>query len=216
VKIAAKYNGPPSSGNGGYTSGLVASYVDAPIVEVTLRRPPPLETELTVKKGERVQVFHGDNLVAEAVPASLNISVPAVSYEDAVAASQSYSGFSSHPFPTCYVCGPERSDGLRVFPGRLDDGRTAAPFVAPNDISPVLVWAALDCPGGWTVAQEERLYVLGQMAAQVQTVPAPGQECVVVGDLVGEVGRKAQVRTSLYSTAGELLATARATWICIE
>jgi hypothetical protein len=139
-----------------------------------------------------------------------------VSYEDAVAASRSYSGFQSHPFPTCYVCGPARTDGLRVFPGRLDDGRTAAPFVVPEDMSVVLVWAALDCPGGWTVAQEERLYVLGQMAAQVHAVPEPGQECVVVGDLVGEVGRKAQVRTSLYSPAGELVATARATWICIE
>ena len=47
--------------------------------------------------------------------------------DEAVAASATYPGFSAHPFPTCFVCGPERAegDGLRLFPGRLPDGRTA-------------------------------------------------------------------------------------------
>ena len=79
-----------------------------------------------------------------------------------------------------------------------------------------MVWAALDCPGGWAVPMEERLYVLGQMAARIDRVPEPGSECVVVGQLVDDTGRKAQAHTSLYSSSGELLATARATWISIE
>ena len=41
IVVARRYRGPRSSGNGGYTSGLVASHVDADTVEVTLRAPPP-------------------------------------------------------------------------------------------------------------------------------------------------------------------------------
>src|SRR5439155_1527101 len=89
--------------------------------------------------------------------------VPAGSWEEAMAAAEHYPGFAAHPFPTCYACGPRRppGDGLRLFPGRLPDGRTAAPWVVPEDIEPAVVWAALDCPGGWSIAVESRPYVLG-------------------------------------------------------
>ena len=72
--------------------------------------------------------------------------VPPVDLETAVAAAARYPGLVEHPFPSCYVCGPQRADGLRIFPGRLPDGRTAAPFRAPAQVSAATVWAALDCP----------------------------------------------------------------------
>jgi len=219
--IESRFNGPPGTGNGGYSAGLVASHVDgaASGVEVTLRLPPPLQTELTVRAEEKLRIFAGADLIAEAEPSAVGTddAVPPVSYPDAVEAAKSYRGFVSHPFPTCFVCGPEREpgDGLRLFPGKLDDGRTAAPFVVPTDISPVLVWAVLDCPGGWSVPLETRPHVLGRMAARVDGMPAPGDQCVVMGRMVGQEGRKAYVRSTLYGSSGVVLATSRATWLAV-
>src|SRR5262245_41531624 len=164
--IGARFNGPPGSGNGGYTCGLVASYVETVgAVQVTLRRPPPLETPLSIVgfDGGVQAVAPDGTLVAEGVPAELAADTdpgPAVPFPQAVSASAGYRGFHAHPFPTCFVCGPARADGLRLFPGPLPDGRTATPWRVRSDVAPVLVWAALDCPGGWSVPLEARPYVL--------------------------------------------------------
>ena len=133
-------------------------------------------------------------LVAEVRSTSLDPTevVAPVSLGEAVAASASYPGFTTHPFPTCFVCGTERAegDGLRLFPGRLADRRTATPFTVPDDIRPELMWAALDCPGGWAVPLEGRPYVLGRLAARVEALPAPGERCVVMGAMTGEEGAR--------------------------
>src|SRR5262249_21151245 len=140
-----------------------------------------------------------------------------VSFGEAVTASEGYLGFHGHPFPTCFVCGPQRAvgDGLRLFPGRLPDGRTATPWTVPDDVSREIVWASLDCPGGWATWLEARPYVLGQLAAKVDEVPEPGSSCVVMGELIGEEGRLAYVRTTLYSPTGDILGRARATWVAL-
>jgi hypothetical protein len=220
--IAARFNGPPASGNGGYSAGLFASALsDSDVdgsgaVEVTLRRPPPLDTELSVRG---LALYQDDQLIAEAAPSELADAdeVPAVSLDEARDASAGYIGFREHPFPSCYVCGPlrEPGDGLRLFPGRLSDGRTAAPFVVPADVSPALVWAALDCPSGWATSIEVRPSVLGRIAVRLAELPEPGAECVVVGRLTGVDGRKAYAGSTLYSPAGYPLATARTTWITV-
>lgn len=219
VIIAARFNGPAGSGNGGYSSGLIGAEldVDGP-VEVTLRRPPPLDLPLSVTPNGAGVVVHDPEgaVVAEAVPVEpFDAMVPAVPYAEAVEASAAYPGFSDHPFPTCYVCGPARDDGLGIFPGRLADGRTAAPFVAPDVVSTATVWAALDCPGGWAIIAPGRPYVLGRMAAVVRALPKAGAPCVVVGATVSAQGRKSLVHSTLYGSDGTLLAYARATWIAI-
>jgi hypothetical protein len=224
VIISARFNGPPASGNGGYSAGLFASQLSsseldgARTVEVTLRRPPPLETELTVEPGEPTRLMAGDELIAEAVPSRVDDDevVPPLALSEARAAAAEYAGFREHPFPTCFVCGPERGDGLRIFPGRLPDGRVAAPFAVPDEVSPVLVWAAMDCPSGWAVPLEARPYVLGRMAVRVARLPDPGDECIVVGLMTGQDGRKAHSRSTLYSPDGEVLALARATWVALS
>jgi hypothetical protein len=219
--IEARFNGPPGSGNGGYSAGLVARQAAWPgPVEVTLRKPPPLDTELTTRTEEhlvRVTGPDGD-LVAEARPTTpVEQTVPGVGHAEAVAVSADYPGFRHHPFPTCFVCGHQRPDrdGLGLFPGRLADNRTAAPFTVPDAISPELVWAALDCPGGWAVPMEGRPYVLGRCAVRIETLPAAGDECVVMGAMVGEDGRKAFAVSTLYGPTGAVLATARSTWIAL-
>lgn len=220
--IASRYNGPAGSGNGGYTAGLVASQLDgAGVVEVTLRTPPPLDTPLRVAAASTgIEVYAGKRLVAQAVPVTAEAvgdAPPRVDTAEAARAAKAYPGFVNHPFPTCYVCGPRRpaGDGLGIYPGPVGEGRTAAPWLVPADVSEVTVWAALDCPGGWAIIGPGRPYVLGRMAAVVRQVPAAGSRCVVTGALVATEGRKAVVRTALYGPDGGPLAVARATWIAL-
>ncbi|HEX6497400.1 MAG TPA: hypothetical protein VF054_00025 [Micromonosporaceae bacterium] len=219
--VEPRYNGPAESGNGGWTCGLVAEAVGQP-ADVMLLSPPPIDTPLTVARdGSLIRVYTPDEtLVAEAAPTDVgdDAVVPPVDWDDAVAASARYPGFTSHPFPTCFVCGPQRApgDGLRLFPGRLDDGRTATPWVAPADISPTMMWAALDCPGGWSVGVEARPYVLGRMAARVEAVPAPGEHCVITGRTLEQSGRKAVVASTVYGADRRVLARARAVWVALR
>lgn len=221
--ISRTFNGPPGSGNGGYTAGLVASQLDIPdgaVAEVTLRVPPPLETPLRVVPtpgGIEVYEEGGGRLVAEAAAVPLDDPPPpGVSYDEAVDAAAGYAGFVEHPFPTCYVCGTQRPDGLRIFPGPLPDGRgTAAPWHVPDGVSAVMVWAALDCPGGWAVLGPGRPYLLGRMAARVLAAPPVGTRCVVVGAVAATEGRKAYVGSALYGPGAEPLGYARSTWIAI-
>jgi hypothetical protein len=226
--IPARFNGPPGSGNGGWSAGTFAIAAGArlggPAYEVTLRVPPPLETPLTSTEGS---VHAPDGTViaqlrpiaddADGSGGGIGPAVPAVAYSDAVSAAAAYPGLVDHPFPGCYVCGPDRAegDGLRIFPGRLPDGRTAAPWTVPPDVCAETMWAALDCPGGWAVLGAGRVYVLGRIAAVVDALPAPGATCVVVGAGDAAHGRKAQVHSTVYGPDGRLLAAARATWIAV-
>ncbi|TDC59494.1 hypothetical protein E1258_17785 [Micromonospora sp. KC207] len=213
--IPAKFNGPPGSGNGGWCAGVFAAASGlGGVVEVTLRQPPPLETPLALDGGE-VRDPDGGLIAQVRGVDEVPQVVPPVDADTARAASAAYPGLVDHPFPGCFVCGPDRTDGLRIFPGRLPDGRTAAPFTAPAEVSTATVWAALDCPGGWAVIGPGRPYVLGRIAAVLDGLPAPGDECVVIGVADGTWGRKAVVRTSLYAPDGRLLGRAVAAWIAL-
>ncbi|WP_406041268.1 hypothetical protein OG799_33910 [Micromonospora sp. NBC_00898] len=213
--IESRFNGPPGSGNGGWSAGVFAAALDdrGP-VEVTLRRPPPLETPLHAVDGE-VRDPAGQVVAQVRRVEPFTAEVPPVDRPTAEAVAKAYPGLVDHPFPGCYVCGPANPDGLRIFPGRLADGRTAAPFRAPERVVPATVWAALDCPGGWAVIAPGRPYVLGRIAVTVAALPAPGDECVVTGAMVRAEGRKAEVHSSLYGPDGDLLGYARATWIAL-
>jgi hypothetical protein len=219
MQIASRYNGPPGSGNGGWCAGAFAvatgAGADGRAFEVTLRVPPPLETPLTAADG-KVATPDG-TLVAEVVPVpDAGAGVAPVSLAEARAATAGYPGFADHPFPTCFVCGPERPDGLRIFAGPLPDGRMAAPWVVPPDVSVETMWAALDCPGGWSALHSGQVYLLGRIAVAVDALPAPGSTCVVVGATASAQGRKAVVDSSIYAPDGRRLATARATWIAVK
>ena len=64
------------------------------------------------------------------------------------------------------------------------------------------MWAALDCPGGWTVIGEGRVYLLGRIAVEVRALPTPGADCVVVGAVDRLAGRKAHVGSTVYGPDG--------------
>jgi hypothetical protein len=224
--VERRFCGPAESGNGGYVSGLLAQRVGADAggsaAVVTLRVPPPLETPLAiVADGDgAVRLLHGDMLVAEAARSRIDVdAVPPVDVERAAAVEASYEGLVTHPFPTCFVCGPDREpgDGMRLSPGRLDDGRTACTWTVAPDLAgrPEIVWAALDCPGGWTADIVGRPMVLGRMTAQVHDLPAAGDRCVVVGRLLGVEGRKSWTASTIYGRGERELGRAHATWVAL-
>ena len=230
VTINRRFRGPPESGHGGYVCGAVGGLI-GDTAEVTLRKPPPLDRPLDVVRldGGGIALRDGETVIAEGAPASLEIDPPApVSFTEAKEASRSYLGFRQHIFPTCLVCGPQRTegDGLRIFPGPVP-GRdiVAAPWtpdasLAGEDstVRPEFVWAALDCPSGWAVfgdPSQGRPAVLGRLAARLIAPVQPSDRCVVIGWPLGEDGRKLYSGTALFSHDGELRAVARATWVRI-
>lgn len=112
--------------------------------------------------GGRPTFRRGTQLIAEGSPfAGETPQVPAtVTVEAATAASANFRGLSRHPFPSCFGCGLDRTrgDGLRIFAGALPGGFMHAapwmpyPSLAADGAIPIrVVWAALDCPGGWAV-----------------------------------------------------------------
>ena len=225
--IPSRFNGPPASGNGGYTCGLVAGLIGEG-AEVTLRRPPPLDTPMTVTVVEGVTLVHdGDLLVAEARAVEWDLEVPPPPTMDQAAdASTRYVGFDRHEFPTCFTCGPDRDDGLGIWPGKVaGTDIVASPWAAPHGVraidgalAPEFVWAALDCPGAWVGARDITIdpVVLGRMAARILSpLPIDGAYLSYAWAL-GDEGRKSYAGTALADESGRMLAYARQTWIAIK
>src|SRR5687767_650103 len=68
--IGRRFCGPPGSGNGGYTCGMLAAAAAEP-VEVRLMRPPPLEKALAIRDepaGSGFLLMDGEEMVASATP----------------------------------------------------------------------------------------------------------------------------------------------------
>lgn len=220
--VPARFNGPAGSGNGGWSAGALAAYVDADggAVEVTLRQPPPLDTPMEVVEDDGVMtaMHEGAPALVARRAALAPEGVPAVSMALAREAATRYPGLEQHPFPTCFTCGTDREpgDGLRIFPGRVDDldgrPRVAAPWVA-GEADLRVVWAALDCAGAWAADMEDRMMVLGRMTAEVLGTPVAGEEHVVVGLARGSEGRKHRTATTVVDPRGAVLGRAEQVWI---
>lgn len=185
---------------------------------MTLRSPPPLGRALSVERdGGRVRIRDGETLVAEGGPADVEVQLPAaVSVGAARAASARYPGFRAHAYATCFVCGPDRNDGLGIYPGPVDGRDVVAAAWAPErgPVRDEIVWAALDCPSGWAIDTFGREGVLlGRLAARILERPRGGEPHVVLGWPLGAGGRKRLAGSALLRADGEPLAVARSTWI---
>jgi hypothetical protein len=225
VFIATRFRGPSDSSNGGYFAGLVATLADR-TVSVRLLKPPPLETALAVSVLEDggLRVLRGQEPIGEAHPEALALDVPpAPDYLEAVEASRHYAGFRQHRFPGCFVCGTQRArgDGLRIFAGPIAErGIVAAPWVpdasldaGDGKVRAEFMSAALDCPGYYAVAPDDRMMLLAEFAAHVDRRVHIGESCTLTGWRLGGSGRKHEAGTALFDGKGELCGRARALWI---
>lgn len=228
IEVSSHHHGPPSMGHGGYVAGLFATDADGPI-QVTLRRPTPLDTPLElVDLGEgRYELRQGDEVIAAAQPTTFELEVPAAPSIDAARAAEA--GSPSHRdgrgvHGPCFGCGnrPE-GEGLRVFAGPLTvDDRplvagtwrpTADTVGADGTVDPKWVLAALDCPGAFAfIVDDMRAGLLGRIQF-AQHAPVPGDaDLVVFGWQVGIDGKKMFAGTAVADADGTVLATALATW----
>ena len=237
--VPRRFRGPATSGNGGWTSGALVTLLAGtgpaphPPFRVRLSAPPPLETPLQVSEGRALldgRVVLEASELGDVEARDLLVPVPPVSYEAAVEAGDRYAGLGEHPFPECFGCGPARpaGDGLRLRPGPVpgaDAERVVAAAWVPAEsvvddlgLVPVpVLWAALDCPGGWAVDISGRPMVLGTMAAWVHGRPQVGEPLVVTGRAVDVSDRKATTSTTLYRSATrEVLAVAAHVWVVVD
>ena len=227
--IASRFNGPPGSGNGGYSCGLLAACIDGP-ARVRLHSPPPLDTPMQVVHtgSGKFEMRDGDLLVGSAAPARLTLELPPPpSLSQAQEAAGRYRCYTGHTFPTCFVCGPDRPghDGLGLFPGPVNDwSLVACPWQPSADllddrgnVRPEFVWAALDCPGYFAAMGDDiRPAVLGELDGELRA-DVPGSEALVVYAWpMSSEGRKHIAGCAIASARGDILAVSRSIWILLE
>jgi hypothetical protein len=231
VVVDERFRGPKDSGNGGYVCGLVAAVAGNP-AEVRLRRPPPLARELAVRRdGDAVLLLDGDDVVAEGRPLDrLDIDVPPpVLHASAAEAARPY---PVHPFPECFVCGPNRAsgDGLRVFAGAVAgrEGIFASPWIPddslvdPDDADGAVrnefTWAALDCPTSAPVfpLPPDRAIVLGTLAVHLRGRPRVGYRYVVMSWLESSTEKVRTGCAAVLGETGDVIAASRGSWVLVD
>ncbi|MAE96385.1 MAG: hypothetical protein CL910_17175 [Deltaproteobacteria bacterium] len=133
----------------------------------------------------------------------------------------------THPFPGCFVCGPDREDGLGVYAGPVGSLAAACWTPAPEwadregGVRRELLWAALDCPSIFPLLEDPdraaRLepMVLGRMTASIDGALAAGEPAVVAAWTLSAEGRKALAAAALFDAGGGVVARALCTWISI-
>jgi hypothetical protein len=235
VVIPARFCGPPTTGNGGYTCALVASELGG-TAQVTLRKPIPIERPLEIvprENGAGALLKDAEALIAEGEPIEWQTvtpsGLPALTFAEAIKAAERSPAFRNHPFPTCFVCGPQRAhgDGLRIFPGRVEPsaglpaGAFAAPWIPdaslPNAngiVHDEFIWAALDCPTGFACDfPTAGTLVTGRLAAKLFGHVHVEEKCVLLSWPLGVEGRKHHAAAVLLGEDASVRAEARATWI---
>lgn len=232
IYVSKRFCGPPDSGNGGYVCGLLAHTLsEAPAVECTIRKPIPIECELHIKRSnDSAKLTDGDHVVIEALATDFDLALPApITWQEASAATKRSPAFHDHPFPTCFVCGPERSeeDGLRIFPGLTPEQPgfpslfaaewTPAPELSEDGfIASEFIWAAMDCPTGFAAGFPwSGKLVTGRLTVKTLTRLPAGSRCILQSWSLGNDGRKCHAGAVLRSDSGTTHAIAKATWIRI-
>lgn len=228
IQIAARFNGPPDSGNGGYCAGMIAGAIGT-TVNVRLVQPVPMNRQLEIASSspssskDRWEVRAGNELIATAATHVVKADVPeAPSWVEAFGASRHFAGFSKHDFPTCFVCGPAREpgQGLRIFPGSVPGTQLlAAPWRPDGSLAdgsgkvrPEFIWAALDCPG-YFASVSPRPALLGELSVHIDRTVRIDEPCVVTAWQIQADGRKHRTGTALFNADGERCALGVATWI---
>lgn len=223
ITIPRQFNGPPASGHGGYVAGVFSRFFDAPHT-VRISAPIPLETPLAVSgDGDRLEARNGDTLILSARRNQVTLTPPPPPSLDAARkAAANPTSFGAGGPSTCFVCGRNRKpgEGLHIHCGRIDETHAASVWTphrnfcdADGNVRPEYVWAALDCPGGFSLPLSETTYLLGEMTVRFHRPVPCGGEIIVHAWRAWSDGRKHFAGTALHATDGTLLAQADTLWI---
>ena len=232
VIIDRRYNGPDTSGNGGWVAGTLARRFGATSVSVTLRAPVPLAVPLSVRWHDDRSATLDDNgtLIAEAAAVPLELDVPVAPDPGEAAAAgvlaQQHRAQRGEniPYALCFGCGIGRSDGLRIVPGPVgNDGMVATAWTPPSpeadasgQLSVEATWAALDCSGG--LAWIHRLgtgttLLTARMTATIDQRLQVGNQYTVIGWPIAQEGRKLHAGTAIFDAKGKVQARSRQLWL---
>ncbi len=233
ITIDSRYCGPPGSGNGGYVCGRIAQYLGNS-AQVRLHAPVPLNKSMKLLRQENgnLHLMDEDQLIATGQTDNVEISlIPKISFEQAENSAKHCRGLHFHPFPECFVCGPDREqgDGLRIFPGPVDQEVSEKPLVAapwiPHvsladdnaKVLPEFIWAALDCTGSFAIDfSADKVLVLGQFSVNLSQSINADEKCVVWGRLNRVEGRKHYCSTAILNGNQKLCGKGEAIWIAIR
>lgn len=230
--VDPRFCGPPEVANGGYVAGLLARELDGP-VEVSLRAPTPLATPLDVAvdaQGART-LLHAGRELARAARAELALELRASPPAAEIAArAGGCRAMRTHPFPSCFVCGPNREtgDGLRVFPGMVAASDAVAALWTPDRslcdvrgrVAPEFLWAALDCPSAFPLLESEASralepMVLAKLCVALDGELNGGETARLVAWPIAQEGRRGTAGAAIYGESGNLVGRARATWVSL-
>jgi acyl-coenzyme A thioesterase PaaI-like protein len=192
---------------------------------VDFRNPIPLDAPLHHEATDGVHRWrHGDVIVIErrsgSSPDMSEIPGP-VDLDTAMTSRKRGEARASSLIGECFSCG-FRPDSLGVHAGPVGDGRFATPYTPPpwtatdGFVHAPFVWAPLDCASGWAVVSERPAPVAVTATLCVETVApvVPEREYVVVATAEPEWrARRKQAWAAMYTTDGELTATAESLWV---
>ncbi|CAN5323580.1 hypothetical protein BH23ACT9_BH23ACT9_07550 [soil metagenome] len=225
VVIDDRFQGPVRHGNGGYVAGLLAASLGG-AAAVRLRRMTPTGTPLRMEQdGAGIGLFDGDTLLVHAEEGAPQLDIPdpvdVGLVEEAMPRSPALT--DRHAAPACFGCGPDRpaGQGLRIFAGPIEGTQlSGAVWTAPPDLidgkgrTPVeVVWAALDCPGGWALAVAGVLgpgqfpaliHQTGELRAPVR----PGEQLVSLAWPLPSDPARPEAGTAVYGPDGDVRAVA--------
>ncbi|MFE9423597.1 hypothetical protein ACFYNO_11625 [Kitasatospora sp. NPDC006697] len=229
VTVPDHVYGFPGVAFGGYLAGLLAREVPGGSAKVSFHRPTPVGRPVELRERERGgrELVHGDAVLTSARPCA-PVSAPdrLPSWREAERAGRELARTGPLDGGDCFACNTERATGRglrQLFAPLPEHSRAVAvwtpePALYPGgDALPAeLVWAGLDCPGGWV----SRLFggapantVTASLSATLLHPVQVGVEHLVLGWPITRSGRKHLVGSAILTRTGTLCATAEALWL---
>lgn len=218
VVVSRRFRGPVDSGQGGYSAGVAASFVDGP-AHVRLRRPTPLDRSLDVRwTDEGVSLLDGEEVILQASAVQRDATPEIDGLELSTIferGPQPSPGW--HMAPTCFACGTQASLGMH--PTRMADSEvwatvwTPPPVIGENELAAEVTWALLDCPGGWATMESKRparsfFPALADMTADIRQAIPLGSPVAVLGWMTSDGERRIESESAVVDESGTVLAHA--------
>jgi hypothetical protein len=214
LSVEPRFSGAPGEANGGWIAGLLARELGQGAATVRFQAGVPLDRTVDIEPaggaGGGVRLVADGVELVRAEPSGGPVVAPMPLAPGELLRA---GGRHDHPFPTCFVCGPDRAagDGLRLAPSPVRAGVAARWTPDEDSVVEPFLWAVLDCPSAFAVVGPGDVVVMESITARVQREPEPGRELVVAAGELRREGRTRKAMSALYDGRA-LVAVAETTW----